>query len=267
MSAVTPDAMHSVSLFKQQVARSFGAASHSYMQAARLQQLVALDALALLPQEPCGHLLDLGCGPGWIHQRLLSYCQHFTAVDLSSGMLQKAAESQLAAAYLQADAQQLPLADASVDKVFSSLMLQWCADPAAVFTEITRVLVPGGKLVLTTLVDGTLSELKQAFACLDNSQHVSAFFRSDEIRQAASTVKTLRLQFETRCYPLYYPDVQALARELKLLGANQVEGRRAGLTGKGYWQRLAQAYQIHRTELGLPASYQVLVIRGVKDGA
>ena len=65
----------------------------------------------------------------------------------------------------------------------------------------------------------------------------------------------------------YYPNVQAIARELKILGANQVAGRQAGgLTGKGYWQQLAQAYEKHRTMLGLPASYQVVVISGVKHG-
>jgi malonyl-CoA O-methyltransferase len=251
--------------FVSQVAKSFGAASHSYIQGARLQQQVALDALALLPAKQQGHLLDLGCGPGWLHPRLLQHCREFTAVDLSAGMLEKAAQAKLARQYLLADAQQLPLTDASVDTVFSSLMLQWCADPAAVFSEIGRILKPGGKLVLTTLLDGTLSELKQAFAALDNKQHVNGFLPLSRLEHAASAVPCVNWHLEPRRYPLYYPDVQALARELKLLGANQVAGRQTGgLTGKGYWRRLAAAYEPYRTMLGLPASYQVLVISGVK---
>lgn len=253
--------------FLARVADSFGAACDSYMQGARLQQQVALDALALLPGQH-GHLLDLGCGPGWLHPRLVQHCQQFSAADLSAGMLAKAAQLQLAGCYLQADAQQLPLADASVDKVFSSLMLQWCADPGAVFKEIARILTPGGRLVLTTLVDGTLAELKQAFAELDQHQHVNRFLPVITLRQAASTVSDIAWQFELRSYPLYYPNVQAIARELKTLGANQVAGRQTtGLTGKGYWQRLAQAYEKHRTISGLPASYQVLLISGVKHGS
>lgn len=267
MSAVMQHRLGSGCEFKQQVARSFSAASQSYMQGARLQQQVALDALALLPKTASGHLLDLGCGPGWLHPRFADYCSAFTAIDLSAGMLKMAAQAALAKTYLQADAQQLPLADNSIDKVFSSLMLQWCSEPSAVFREINRVLKPGGKVVITTLVDGTLTELAQAFASLDSYPHVSRFLAVDSIRQAAGAAETISWQFEQRCYPLYYPGVQTLARELKLLGANQVAGRRNGLTGKGYWQQLAQAYEVHRTMLGLPASYQVLMISGVKHGS
>ncbi|GAB59106.1 malonyl-ACP O-methyltransferase BioC [Rheinheimera nanhaiensis] len=266
MSAVVqqPD---SSSRFRQQVANSFSAASAHYMQGARLQQQVALDALARLAKTKHGHLLDLGCGPGWLHPRFSEYCHAFTAVDFSAGMLAQAAKAGLAQQYLQADAQQLPLADNSVDTVFSSLMLQWCSKPAAVFAEISRVLKPGGTAVITTLVDGTLTELAQAFASLDNYPHISRFLSVDSIRQVAEDSQKaggLNWQFERRRYPLYYPDVQSLARELKLLGANQVAGRRTGLTGKGYWQQLAQAYEVHRTVLGLPASYQVLTLSGVK---
>ncbi|MBU1311855.1 MAG: malonyl-ACP O-methyltransferase BioC [Gammaproteobacteria bacterium] len=267
MSAVIHPRLESNSGFKQQVANSFSAACQSYMQGARLQQQVALDALAMLPKAQNGHLLDLGCGPGWLHPRFADHCSSFTAVDLSAGMLKKAAQAALAQSYLQADAQQLPLADSSVDTVFSSLMLQWCTEPAAVFAEIARVLSPGGKVVITTLVDGTLTELAQAFASLDSYPHVSRFFPVDAIKQAALTANAMHWQFELRRYPLYYPDVQSLARELKLLGANQVAGRRNGLTGKGYWLQLAQAYETRRTMLGLPASYQVLIISGVKHGS
>lgn len=256
--------------FIRQVAHSFGKACDSYLPAARLQQQVALDALALLPADKQGHLLDLGCGPGWIHPRFASYCSQFTAADLSAGMLAKAASqplaTHLATNYVQADAQQLPLPAHSVDKLFSSLMLQWCAKPAAVFAEIDRILAPGGRVVLTTLVDGTLAELKQAFASLDQQQHVNRFLPAAEVIAAAKPVSSIRWQFEQRCYPLFYPDVISLARELKALGANQVAGRQSrGLTGKGYWQHLAGAYDIHRSTLGLPASYQVLIISGYKD--
>ncbi|HEY0922509.1 methyltransferase domain-containing protein [Rheinheimera pacifica] len=256
--------------FIRQVAQSFGKACDSYLPAARLQQQVALDALTLLPANNHGHLLDLGCGPGWIHPRFAAYCSHFTAADLSAGMLAKAASQQLAAHiatnYLQADAKQLPLAAHSVDKLFSSLMLQWCPNPAAVFTEIDRVLAPGGRVVMTTLVDGTLAELKQAFASLDQQQHVNHFLPAAEVIAAAKLVGAINWQFEQRCYPLFYPDVISLARELKALGANQVAGRQSrGLTGKGYWQNLATAYDNNRTALGLPASYQVLIISGYKN--
>lgn len=253
--------------FLAKVARSFGQASDTYLSGARLQQRVAQDALALLPQTNTGHLLDLGCGPGWIHPQLSGYCQQFTAVDLSAGMLAKASSSGLANQYLQADAEHLPLPAQSIDTVFSSLMLQWCRRPEQVFAEIGRILTPGGQVVLTTLVDGTLAELKQAFASLDNRQHVNTFFPEVALKAAAATVSGIRWQFSARTYPLFYPDVLSLARELKALGANQVAGRHSqGLTGKGYWQQLTAAYEGYRTAQGLAASYQLLFISGTKDG-
>jgi malonyl-CoA O-methyltransferase len=254
--------------FLTQVANSFGKACDSYLPAARLQQQVAMDALTRLPQDRVGHLLDLGCGPGWIHPRFAHYCQTVSAVDLSAGMLKKAAEQQLATSYIQADAAELPFNGASVDKVFSSLMLQWCPQPGAVFAEINRVLAPAGKVVITTLVQGTLIELTDAFATLDSQQHVNQFLPAAEVTAAAQSIAGITWQFEQRSYPLYYADVISLARELKALGANQVAGRQQrGLTGKGYWQQLAAAYDIKRCPLGLPASYQVLIIMGVKDGS
>jgi malonyl-CoA O-methyltransferase len=253
--------------FIRQVAQSFGNASDSYLAAARLQQQVALDALSSLPPDKQGHLLDLGCGPGWIHPRLTQYCNSFSAVDLSAGMLNKAAALALAKHYLQADAALLPVATASIDKLFSSLMLQWCPKPERVLSEIARVLAPDGRMVLTTLVDGTLTELTQAFASIDDKQHVNQFLPAAKVIAAAQAIANMQWQFELRNYPLYYPDVQSLARELKALGANQVAGRQSrGLTGKAYWRQLAGAYEARRTVLGLPASYQVLRISGVKHG-
>lgn len=256
--------------FLASVAKSFGDACDSYTNAARLQQQVALDALALLPTDPCGELLDVGCGPGWIHPRFSEYCAGFTAVDLSAGMLKKAAQQQLARDYFQADAAMLPLKSGSIDKVFSSLMLQWCVKPAAVFAEIVRVMRPGGRAVITTLVDGTLTELKQAFASVDNQQHVNHFLTENDVVSAAHSVQGIRWQVESRSYLLYYPGVFELARELKALGANKVAARsqfpQQGLKGRGYWQQLAEAYDTKRTLLGLPATYQVVIFSGYKDG-
>ncbi|MDX1678357.1 malonyl-ACP O-methyltransferase BioC [Arsukibacterium sp.] len=253
--------------FLKQVAASFGKASDSYISAARLQQQVARDALAMLPAEANGCLLDVGCGPGWLHPEFSRYCAAFSAVDLSEGMLHKARTQQLATAYIQADAASLPLADRQFDKLFSSLMLQWCPTPKTALAEMARVLAADGRLVISTLIKGTLTELRDAFATLDQQAHIHSFLTADELITAARQLPDISWQFERRSYQLYYPDVQTLARELKALGANQVAGRsQSGLTGKGYWRKLAAAYEQHRCQDGIPATYQVLFIQGTKHG-
>lgn len=260
-----PDDVYQHLFFQQKIASSFDRACDSYFQAARLQQQVALDALSMFEADGQGQLLDLGCGPGWIHNRLSRYCQGFYAADLSAAMLQKAAQQQLANGYVQADAANLPLQNAQFDKIFSSLMLQWCASPQQVLSEINRLLAPKGQVLITTLVEGTLDELRQAFAALDSHQHVNQFSTADNLIQLCQQQAGMRWQFQQRCYPLFYPDVTSLARELKDLGANQLQRRQSlGLTGKGYWQKLAAAYDVHRTMLGLPANYQVLFMLGQK---
>lgn len=256
-------------LFSQQIARSFSRASGSYIDAARLQQQVAFDALDWLPTAQTS-LLDLGCGPGWLHPQLTQYCQQLLALDFSEGMLQHAAQLQLASRYIQADAANIPLNANSVDAVFSSLMLQWCANPTLVLHEVDRILVPTGTAVISTLVAGTLCELQYAFAQLDDLPHIHHFRPLAELQQmAVNAQQTSQTEWQlvSRSYPLYYPDVFALLRELKALGANQIAQRRAGLSGKAYWQQLAKIYEQFRTEQGVTASYQVVYLIGRKKAA
>ena len=61
-----------------------------------------------------------------------------------------------------ADAQALPIADASIDLVYSNLCLQWCEDPGLALDEFRRVLRPGGMLLFSFLVLLTLYSRKAA---------------------------------------------------------------------------------------------------------
>ena len=57
---------------------------------------------------------------------------------------------------------------------------------------------------------------------------------------------------------LFYPDVISLLRELKSLGVNTVlEGQR-GLMTRSKLNQLQKAYELHRTDAGLPLTYQVI---------
>ena len=248
---------------QQRIAAHFDKAAGSYLQAADLQQQVALALARLLPTK-LEILLDLGCGPGWLHPQLAGHCQQLWAADLSPAMLSQAATLALATRYLQADAAALPLPDHSVQLVFSSLMLQWCPDPDRVFTEIFRVLQPGGQLLLTTLVAGSLTEFSQSWARVDQQPHHLPFQPAEVLQQAARQ-SGLQLQASQHCYQLYFQDVQSLARSFQQIGANYVAGRaHQGLGGKRRWMSFAAAYEQYRQPQGLPLSYQVLQIQAYK---
>jgi malonyl-CoA O-methyltransferase len=58
---------------------------------------------------------------------------------------------------------------------------------------------------------------------------------------------------------LLYPDVHALMRELKRLGARNAASQRArGLTGRERLQRMVAGYETLRTSAGLPATFEVI---------
>lgn len=250
----------------QAIANHFSKASDSYVKAARLQQKAGYAALKLLPENRSGVLLDLGCGPAWLHPELVTRCHSLLAVDISEGMLTKARQLGLAAQYVQADAAALPLGANCVDRVFSNLMLQWCSQPEQVSRELARVTRPGASLVITTLLDGTLREFKQAFQQLDAQPHINDFLSASALlEKMRSASPEIDWQLHRQTYPLTYPDVLALARELKSLGANYVVGKPSrGLTGKAYWQRLNAAYPLRVTGKQLVASYEVGCLIGNK---
>ena len=125
---------------------SFDAASPSYDGAAALQTRVReelLERLTLFKLAPAV-VLDLGCGTGHAARAHLRapIGALVIALDSAPGMLREARrKSGLFRRFerLQADAARLPLATASVDLVFSNLMLQWCSDLLPPLAEVRRV--------------------------------------------------------------------------------------------------------------------------------
>lgn len=107
-------------------------------------------------------LLDVPTGGGTLLPRLekAGYRGRVIASDLGGAMLDRARRrgGGLDVAYLQADAQDLPLADASVDAAVSLNGLHCIPDAWAFVAELGRVIRPGGRLFLITLVSG--SELR-----------------------------------------------------------------------------------------------------------
>jgi SAM-dependent methyltransferase len=106
-------------------------------------------------------LLDVPCGGGTLLPRLAraGYRGRVVEADLGLAMLDRARRMgerapDLDVALLRADAQDLPLADASVDGAVSLNGLHVMPDPAAFLAELGRVVRPGGRLWLITLVTG-----------------------------------------------------------------------------------------------------------------
>ena len=155
----------------RQVRRAFSRSAASYDAVAQLQRLAearlieSLDYLddPALARKPPQRVLDLGSGTGhasallqqrWPKAEILS-------LDLALPMLRQARAASkpsprwlpnpFARAPVQvcADARQLPLADGSVDVLFSNLCLQWVEDLDGVLNGFRRVLKPQGLLLFS----------------------------------------------------------------------------------------------------------------------
>jgi len=247
---------------KRQVAASFSRAAESYDAVAELQRNVGTQLLAHLPAslQP-RHWLDLGCGTGYFTRALAERYAHGEglAVDIAEGMLRHARPHGGAAHFIAGDAEALPLQSDSIDLMFSSLALQWCADFPNVLSEAQRVLRPGGVLAFSSLCVGTLQELRDSWLAVDGFVHVNRFRRFEDYQQlcAASGLQSLTLQRQAEV--LHFADLRSLTTSLKDLGAHNLNpGRPGGLTGRSRIRALIEAYECFRQPQGLPATYQVV---------
>ncbi|SFM40147.1 malonyl-ACP O-methyltransferase BioC [Marinobacter zhejiangensis] len=233
---------------KTSVARDFGGASASYDEAARLQRHMGQRLLDLFAGcGPVDQILDLGCGTGQFAEGLQQEWPgaSLAAVDLSEAMIRHAREHRSGSVrWAVADAESLPFTDQSMDVIFSNLMIQWCADPRPVLKECLRVLRPGGRLMCSTLLEGTLAELAAAWQVVDPGvSHINRFESCHRLEQQLLEVFAgARVEQETIRLP--YRSPLLLLNELKSLGAQyKGEGRRRTLTAPGRIRRLCQAYE------------------------
>ncbi len=96
--------------------------------------------------------IDLGCGTGLGAAAFAKEVDHFTGIDLSPGMIEKARASGLYAELEVADmvAGLAGKGDASADLVLAADAMVYVADLAPVLAEARRVLAPGGLIAFTT---------------------------------------------------------------------------------------------------------------------
>ena len=253
---------------KARVRASFDRAASSYDAAAILQKnvreemLSRLDLVKMTPQT----ILDAGCGTGhgtFALQKRFSNA-HVVSLDLALGMLHQT-HAQIPwlkkilgkKNLLCADIESLPLANHSVDLVWSNLAIQWCNDLDQVLQEIKRVLKPDGLLMFSTFGPDTLKELRAASPV--GATHVSRFIDMHDIGDALTRAGFNAPVLDVEHYTLTYDHVKGVMQDLKAIGAhNATSGRARGLLGKGFFQHLTQQYEQFRVDGKLPATFEVV---------
>ena len=249
------------------LAQTFSKAAKTYNAVAHLQQEVCertferLEFTTIKPEL----IVDVGCGTGFASKLLKAKYKKakLISIDLAEGMLQQARKQfswWKKPKFICADAAHLPLASNSVDLLFSSLMLHWSNDIAAVVKEWSRVLKPNGLLMFATLGPDTFKELKAAWAQVDNLVHVNAFPDMHDIGDALLKGKLADPVMDMEFITVTYTKVEKLLRELKALGVNNRNaGRSRKVTTPAALKAMYAAYDTFKLESGrLPATYEVV---------
>ncbi|WP_105168212.1 methyltransferase domain-containing protein [Pseudoalteromonas sp. T1lg23B] len=261
MNAMLHDVPLVNSELKQNTAQRFSKAAKCYQHHAHVQQQAAKLLFTML-QSGHDRLLDLGAGPLLHHQQLGQHASHVLNMDLSHGMLQQGDDS---AWRVCADMDSLPLQANSMSSVFSNFAIQWSSLPAQLFKELHRVCKPEAQLVISSVLDGSLKEIAQAWRNIDSRCHVNHFLTLQQLQRFATdagfVVKTAR---QVRLKDKFATPKEAL-KSVKHIGANQIQSqdsKQSGLMGRTRYGQLLSGYPL---EGGLAVvSYEVAIMELIK---
>lgn len=97
-----------------------------------------------LAPRPSDRLLEVGCGRGWLTQRMQQHCPGTWGIDVNPRSLQHAVAANLATM----DAVDLLYDDEQFDHVYSFHAIEHIVDASAALGEMGRVLIRGGRILL-----------------------------------------------------------------------------------------------------------------------
>ena len=130
-----------------------------YADNGRFVALLAEPLVQALNPKAGESILDLGCGDGYLTQRLAASGAIVVGVDSSPQMVAAAKERGVDARCVSGEA--LPF-DQQFDAVFSNAALHWMRDHDAVLQGVHRALKPGGRFVAECGGQGNIAAIRVA---------------------------------------------------------------------------------------------------------
>ena len=210
---------------KQTIAQAFAAASQ-YHRRAKTQQWVANKLacqLPHLPLPPKPHILELGCGTGFLSQHLLNHHPNgrFLLTDLVAPMVLRCRDNLANQApqphFAIMDGQHTALRP-GFDLIAASLVFQWFLNPLQSLNHLVDLLHPGGYLLFSTLGDNNFLEWHQATAQW-HPPHTQTYPSINTWRHNWPANGVGQIHEENLTVP--FPTGLAFLRELKAIGAHR----------------------------------------------
>lgn len=272
ISPIVPSSFHHVQ--KSLVDSQFSKNAEFYDSVAVVQRRIANHLVEVVVEKWQGAqdkpltVLDAGCGTGYVGARLSKELKpsindlkensseklfNLTALDLSQEMLNIAGRREVYQSFHQGDIEALPFKDSQFDISLSSLAIQWCHHPASAIAELVRVtkerigrgksssaVITKPRVLISTLVEGTLWELVEAFKTVDDEKHVLDFASE---RVLSEIVKGYQGNVTVYEEVMKFDSLKALFQSLKHIGASALPARRKGLLGRESYRKLEHYFQ------------------------
>ncbi|KPZ61120.1 methyltransferase domain-containing protein [Pseudoalteromonas sp. P1-7a] len=260
LSAINAEQVCPHSALKKGASNKFSKAAEQYNSHANVQKQASNDLFKLINNQPHNQnklCVDLGAGPLVNTARLNNQYGQVIAIDLSLNMLKS---SLLTTAKICADMDNLPLQANSIDVVFSNFAVQWSANFEKLMQALYKSLKPGGQAYISTVVAGSLNEIKTAFAALDNRSHINTFnthaYINQLVQKAGFSINSSQKVIYTDCYS---SPLKAI-KSIKAIGATTQNhaNSRQGLLTKSALQRVCNAYPLLNNQACV--SYHVVLL-------
>jgi malonyl-CoA O-methyltransferase len=261
------DLLNPPRLDKPAIKYSFERAAKSYNKAAILHEEVLsrlLHRLQYIRHQPATGI-DIGCGTGNALNGLQKAYPHskIICLDLAHAMLRLARQQfglLRKKRVVNADMEKMPFSQDSFDLLFSNLALQWVNDLGGTLNEFARIGRSGSLLMFSTFGPGTLNELRESWAEVDQNPHVHQFIDMHNIGDAMMAAGFSQPVVDAEIIRLEYREFRQLFEDLKNTGASNADrNRNRGLLTPAKFKRLEQAYRRLGYEQGkYIASYEVV---------
>lgn len=251
--------------YKRQLAKRFDRAASLYDTYADFQRIVLKKLLSQLPVESADSVLDLGTGTGQALEQLTSRLTPASciALDLSLQMLGVAStrfSHSQNVHYVCSDAEALPFSVNAFDCIFSSLAVQWCLQPRKLFNELYRVTKPGGFMVFSTLLEGSMPEVDRAWLSLGEQKRVHEYMSEASLLDCLASSGFERISSEESCISMVFETAESAIHSLKKVGASLISPNLHAPLSPAKWKAFLRQYESQRGSEGVPLSYQVAFV-------
>ena len=182
-------------------------------------------------------ILDVAAGTGNVAMQAVARGARVTACDIAPRMVQLGrARTGPAVEWIEADVENLPLRDATVDVALSAFGVIFAPRPEVALAELRRVLAPGGRLGLTAwTVDGWIGErarIVREFVPSDPTAPDALSWGDTEVLERRLSTEFADVRIERRSLPWHFDSGAALTEFLTAhspahVAAEQAAGDRA----------------------------------------